>query len=81
MPETVLVTSEAGRLGGLPGPGSAAVALTKRLLRDIALGRFDPAAWSGSRQELLSSPERKAALDRHRQGIGPATTPEPRPGG
>jgi 2-(1,2-epoxy-1,2-dihydrophenyl)acetyl-CoA isomerase len=70
----------ARRLGGLPGPGSAAVTLTKRLLHDIALGRFDAAAWAGSRQELLAPPGRKAALDRHRGG-GPGATPDTGPGG
>jgi enoyl-CoA hydratase len=72
----------ARRLGRLPGPGSAAVTLTKRLLRDIALGRFDPAAWAGSRQEVMASPGRKAALDRRRGGpAAPAATPGTGPGG
>jgi len=54
------------RLGGVPGPESAAVTMTKRLLRDIALGRFDAASWANSWRELLSSPGRTAALARHR---------------
>jgi enoyl-CoA hydratase len=60
------------RLGGVPGPGSA-VTMTKRLLRDISLGRFDEASWADSWRELLSSPGRTAALARHRHrgGTGP----------
>jgi enoyl-CoA hydratase/carnithine racemase/alkylhydroperoxidase family enzyme len=47
------------RLSSLPGPGSAAVTLTKRLLRDIALGGFDAGTWAGSRREMLSAPGRR----------------------
>jgi enoyl-CoA hydratase/carnithine racemase len=45
----------ARRLGRLPGPGSAAVTLTKQLLRDIALGRFDADAWARARQDWVSA--------------------------
>lgn len=63
----------ARRLGRLPGPGAGAVTLTKQLLRDIALGRFDGNAWARARRDMMAAPGQTAPPGPRRQG---AATPD-----
>lgn len=56
-------TGIAKRLDSAP---RSALATTKRMLRAFDAGRVDPAAWQDERRRLLTSPERRAALERRR---------------
>jgi enoyl-CoA hydratase/carnithine racemase len=52
----------ANELAGRADCGSRALAESKRLLNALEQGDADPAAWEQIRSELMSSPERRAAL-------------------
>jgi hypothetical protein len=46
------------------------VVATKRLLNAIDAPGYDPAEWEALRREMLSSPERRAAIDSEKKRRG-----------